>query len=208
MLFRSDWHRIYPLFHPDFNYGPQLSPKFPAPGKPFRLLSFGRLLEYKALPMLLDAMDILREDGIAIELGVYGEGNISSLRERLANLRVEVQNKWIADSELRTICQNYHAMVLSHVEASQSGVVAAAHGLGLPVIVTPVGGLPEQVRNMQTGMVTEHADAFSLSQAIAQLAQNRELYERIHHHILQTAEDRSMERFVKDLVAHVCYARH
>jgi glycosyltransferase involved in cell wall biosynthesis len=201
-----DWRKLYTLFHPDFDYGEPLKPSFPAPGEPFRLLTLGRLLEYKALPMLADAMELLRGNGVNVELGVYGEGNIRGIRGRLDALGVTIVNTWIKNDDIRGICSRNHAVVLSHSEASQSGVIATAHGLGLPVITTPVGGLSEQVLHMETGLIAEHADPQSLAEAIARLAGNQRLYAHIVKGIERTREDRSMKRFVQELVSHACFA--
>jgi glycosyltransferase involved in cell wall biosynthesis len=196
------WRKLYSLFHPDLCYGEPIRPLFPAANSPFRLAFFGRILDYKGLPLLVDAMEMLGEEGLPLQLGVFGEGNLRIVARRLAALKAEVVNGWIPDSAVGAILSRHHAVVLSHTEASQSGVVAAAHGLGLPVIVTPVGGLTEQVRDGVTGIIAAHADAPSLAAAIKELASNRALYNHLCHGIASTREARSMRRFVADLVAH------
>lgn len=195
-----EWRRLHTLFHPDFNYGPRLSPRFPAADEAFRILVIGRLLKYKALPMLVDALEALQQTGRRFELGIFGEGDISDLRGRLHSLGATVVNEWIADADIRRVCSCYHAVVLSHLEASQSGIIATAHGLGIPVIVTPVGGLPEQVRHMETGIVTRHASHESIAEAIRSLSENADLYEHIVETIDRTRNERSMARFVSALI--------
>ena len=196
------WRKLYTLFHPDLCYGEPIYPAFPAPNSLFRLAFFGRMLEYKGLPLLVDAIEMLAEEGLRLQLGVFGEGNLRIVADRLAALRAEVVNCWIPDSAVGGILSRHHAVVLSHTEASQSGVVAAAHGLGLPVIVTPVGGLVEQVQDGMNGVIAEHADAPSLAAAIKELACSPALYGHICDGIASTREARSMSCFVAELVAH------
>ena len=52
----------------------------------------------------------------------------------------------------RPFLSQYDCMVLSNIEASQSGVVALAHGFGMPVVATPVGGLTEQIKDRHSGL--------------------------------------------------------
>jgi glycosyltransferase involved in cell wall biosynthesis len=94
-------------------------------------------------------------------------------------------------------------MVLSHVEASQSGVAAAALGAGMPVVATPVGGLIEQILDGRTGVVALRADAAALSEALEDLLLNPVLYNSICANIAATRETRSMGRFAKECIAHL-----
>ncbi len=119
----------------------------PAPmqhGGPLRLLSFGRLLPYKGLDLLADALARL-PPGRA-ELRVVGTGPESA---ELAALRalpgVTVQNRWVPEAEVGALLQWADALVLSHREASQSGVAAAAIAARRWLVATRVGGLAEQL---------------------------------------------------------------
>lgn len=198
--------KLFPLFHPDITYGPPANPCPPGPGEPFRLLFLGRIMPYKGLAVLLDAVDILAAAGLRVELGVFGEGRLGPSAERLTAMGAEVVNRWLSEDEIGALLQRFHAVVLSHVEASQSGVAAAALGSGVPLISTPVGGLPEQVLHGQTGIVATYADAKSLSAAIAQLYDDPQLYQAMCRQIVATREQRSMQRFVADVVSRTLYA--
>ena len=90
-------------------------------------------------------------------------------------------------------------MVVSHVQASQSGVIAAAHGTGLPVIATPVGGLREQILPEITGLLTPAVTGAALATAIKRVADDRSLLERMSRNILASRADRSMDRFLNAL---------
>jgi len=66
------------------------------------------------------------------------------------------------------------AVVLPYRSATQSGVVQLAYGYGLPVIVTPVGALPEMVRSGQTGWVAGDASPEGLADAVGEFLESRE----------------------------------
>lgn len=201
-LGRISRQKIVTLFHPELSYSAPISREAPT-GRPARLLFMGRIMDYKGLPLFLDAMEILKTNGVPIEVGVFGEGRLGSCASRLHALGAEVVNRWLADTEISEIMSRFDVMVLSHVEASQSGVAAAALGAGMPVVATPVGGLIEQILDGRTGVVALRADAAALSEALEDLLLNPVLYNSICANIAATRETRSMGRFAKECIAHL-----
>jgi glycosyltransferase involved in cell wall biosynthesis len=199
--------KIFTLFHPDLHYGAPARPRRLTPGEPLRVLFLGRILHYKGLPILIDAVEQLRADGHAIAFGVFGEGPLKASADRLRALEAEVINRWLSDDEIAAVLGRYDVMVLPHVEASQSGVAATAFGAGLPVVCTPVGGLPEQVLDGVTGLVARRADGPALADAILRLARDPQLYHAISSTVVETREERSIYRFVDDCVAHARHVR-
>lgn len=195
--------RHFTLFHPDLDFGGTMMRRAPRDGEPFRLAFLGRIMPYKGLPVLLDAIEALRAEGIPVSVGVFGEGHLGDSAHRLEAVGAEVMNRWLTEAEIGGVLRRYHALVLSHIEASQSGVVATALGAGLPVVATPVGGLIEQIEDGITGILAARADAYALKDAINRLILDPPLYEMICRHITVSKDDRSMSRFVEDCVSHV-----
>ena len=193
--------KVVTLFHPDLAYGTPGGRRTDQPGNPFRLMFMGRIMPYKGLSLFLEAVDQLHRDGIMVEVGVFGEGALGEDAERLSAMGAEVVNHWLSDAEIAAILPRFDAVVLSHTEASQSGVAAAAFGAGLPVIATPVGGLVEQVIDGQTGVLASRVDADALSHAMKRLMFDPALYRQIHHVIAGARDERSMARFVSECVA-------
>ena len=129
---------------PPFVFGPA-PPPAGAHGGRLRLLSFGRLLPYKGLDLLADSIEQLgsrRE----FELRVVGSGPEGPVLERLRGLaNVTVENRWVPEPELGTLLGWADALILTHREASQSGVAAAALAARRWIVATRVGGLAEQL---------------------------------------------------------------
>lgn len=192
--------RVVTLFHPDLGYDvpPAATPR--APGAPLRLLFFGRIMPYKGLRLFVATLEELRRRGFAFEAGVFGSGDLEGTEERLRALGVEVVNRWLGDGEIAALLGRFDAVVLSHVEASQSGVAAAGFGAGLPVAVTPVGGLAGQVDDGVTGVVAARVEAAALADAIERLGGG---YEALRANVVLRREQRSMRRFVREVVAAV-----
>jgi glycosyltransferase involved in cell wall biosynthesis len=197
---RIERERILRLFHPDVTFDGQPAARR-YPRRPLRVLFLGRIMPYKGLPVLVEAMEMLRGAGVAAQLGVVGSGDLGALRPRLEALGAEVINRWVADSEIGPILARYDAMACSHVEASQSGPAAAAFGSGMPVVGMPVGGIAEQVVDGQTGVLARRASAVAFAGALHRLIAEPQLYERISGHLAATAEARSMRRFLHELLA-------
>jgi len=195
-----DRGNVHPLFHPDLAYS---RPPFPEAGSqhPLRLLMFGRVLPYKGLWVCVDALHQLRQRGVAFTATLVGEGDLGEQGERLRQLGVRVINRWVADEEIAEIFAAHDAIVLTHVEASQSGVIAAASAQGLPAIVTPVGGLIEQVRHMETGLVAEAVSPEAVVRAIMLLANDRSLLQSLRAGLAAHAEERSPAVFLQAVLS-------
>ena len=79
---------------------------------------------------------------------------------------VEYKNQWMTDEQLIDEIASSDLVVFPYLEASQSGTIPICNSLGIPVIVTPVGGLPEQVMDGIDGLITKDITPKSLSEAI------------------------------------------
>lgn len=71
--------------------------------------------------------------------------------------------------------QRSSVVVLPYVEAAQSGVVPTAYGFGRPVVVTTVGGIPEQVDDGVTGLIVPPRDARALADAVIKIMKDEKL---------------------------------
>ncbi len=171
-----DAKKIITLAHPTIAYGGTRAER--ASG-PLRVLFLGRIMAYKGLDLLVSAVEQARQSGTNLELGIYGEGSIAGLEARLSALGANVVNRWIEHGEIGAILGQYDVLVLPYIEASQSGVAAAAQGAGMPIVATPVGGLVEQVRDGIDGLVTKSVTAEALADCLTGLANDRALLEKL-----------------------------
>jgi len=141
------------------NFGIEGSPEF---------LLFGRLLPYKGLDLLRDAFAALRQSHPEATLRVVGEGDAQRLAPGLAGLPgVRVEPRWVPEPEIPRLLERAWAVVLPYREASQSGIIPLAAAMGVPAVVTPVGGLAEQVTHDHDGLVAAAPSAAALAAAMA-----------------------------------------
>ncbi len=126
-----------------------------AHGGPFRLLSFGRLLAYKGLDLLAEALAmVLPETGMVVRVVGQGpEGPALAALRRLPGVTVE--NRWVPEGEIPALLEWADGVVLSHREASQSGVAAAALAARRFLVATRIGGLVEQAAGDPAAILCE-----------------------------------------------------
>ena len=184
------------LFHPHLHFSEPTRPAWPSAGEPFRVLFLGRVLPYKGLDLLIEAIEGLRATGLAIELGVFGEGALGSSADRLKAMGAEVENRWLSANEMSAVIARYHAIALSHKEASQSGIAALAAGHCVPVVANPVGGLVEQIIDGRTGIIASAAKATALGEAIASLARDCRLSDTITSALQADCDHNSMGAYL------------
>ena len=160
--------RLVQTEHPPLSYGAPPPPPRAHGGK-LRLLCFGRLLPYKGLDLLAEAMAGLgpRDD---LELRVVGNGPESPVLNQLRALPgVTVENRWVPEEEVASILAWADALVLPYREASQSGVAAAAIAARRFVVATQVGGITEQLEGSAMARLVP-PDAKALGAALVALA--------------------------------------
>ena len=145
---------IIKLWHPPFSFGAQPMPPLAHAGLP-RVLFFGRLLASKGLDLLADALSSLGPD-LPFVVKICGDGPVSSELIRLQTMHgVEIDRRWIPESELPGLLAWSDVVVLPYSEASQSGVAAAAMAQGRYVLATRVGGLVEQLSDHALALLVE-----------------------------------------------------
>ena len=163
----SERRQLIAFRHPPFGFAMPPAERLPAErldATP-RLLCFGRLLPYKGLDLLADALAALPADQ-AVAVRVVGHGPECPALDALRACRgVTVENRWVPEVEIGALLAWSDAMILPYREASQSGVAAAALAAGRPVIATRVGGLAEQLADARQLLLCE-PDASSLTRAI------------------------------------------
>jgi glycosyltransferase involved in cell wall biosynthesis len=150
-----------------------------------RLLSVARFAETKGLETLIDACGLLRDRGVAFELRLYGDG---PLRDRLAARIAERElgdhvhlERPIPQEAVAAEMRACHVFVLP-CRRDRSGdmdgiptVFIEAMATGRPVVSCPVSGIPELVRDGETGLLVPADDPVALAAALARLADDAAL---------------------------------
>jgi glycosyltransferase involved in cell wall biosynthesis len=139
---------------------------------------FGRLSEYKGLRLAHEAVQILRSAGRRVRFEVVGDGADPSLAS-MAHPDDHVEVGWVDDRSIPEILGRFDVLALPYIEASQSGVFAYAAGHGLPMVVTPVGGLREQAESSGAALVADAVTAVAVADRLAELLDDADRYQAV-----------------------------
>src|SRR5262245_6878219 len=82
--------KIVTLFHPLMTYAQRGAHTEWHGERPLRLLFFGRMMDYKGLPLLVATLEELRTNGLTVDVTVAGEGDLKGQQQRLESLGVTV----------------------------------------------------------------------------------------------------------------------
>ncbi len=134
-------------------------------------LFFGYVRHYKGLDLLLRAWPRVRERRpvTLIAAGEFYE-DATPYRALAAAAggepAVRLIDRYLPDAEVEAVFKAADVVVLPYRSATQSGVTHVAYALGVPVIITDVGGLGETVRGEETGLVVPPEDPAALADAV------------------------------------------
>jgi glycosyltransferase involved in cell wall biosynthesis len=167
------------------------------------LLFFGFIREYKGLMNLIESMKFLPED---VHLVIAGEmyGSFDEYDAKIQSLklahRVHKHVRYIPDSETPLFFCSADACILPYKTATQSGIIAIAHHFEVPVIATPVGGLPEALRNGKAGMIVKGADIREIANGINEFF-DKDLSSRYIERVRALKKELSWTELARDIIA-------
>jgi len=148
---------------------------------PLRLLFLGRMARYKGVDLLLEAVKDFSAEKIQ-HLTLAGLPMQETVLPETA-FPIQKIERWLNESEITPLLQEHDVLILPYREASQSGVVALGIPAAIPMVVTKVGGLPEQLAEKEAVWV--EPTVHSIRAGIVQLLENPNLYENLHQQLLQ-----------------------
>lgn len=154
-----------------------------SPGHPIRVLSVGRLVWHKGHEFALEAIGMLRKRGLSIACRIIGEGEhleAVAFWRRHFGLEDCVSLLGAASPE-KVRAEMAWADVFLHAAVSEGfcNAVVEAQAMGLPVVTSDAGGLPENVEDGVTGFVVPCRCPEALAEKIALLAGNPKLRARM-----------------------------
>ena len=140
----------------------------------FTLVYVGRLQPVKNHALLLRAFQAARLSMPSLRLWMVGDGSERASMERLtAELGIAGQvTFWGQQLDVAPFFLAADAFIMSSRSEGLPVSLLQAFSLGLPVIVTEVGGMAEVVRLAQAGFTVSAADPAEMAAAILRLADN------------------------------------
>jgi glycosyltransferase involved in cell wall biosynthesis len=156
---------------------------------PLRLLCVARFFEKKGLDTLIDACALLRDRAVAFRLRLFGDGPLrTALVERIERHGLGehiVVGDAISQEAVADQMRACHVFVMP-CRQDRSGdmdgiptVFMEAMATGRPVVSCPISGIPELVRDGDTGVLVPPDDPEALAAALARLAGDEALGVRL-----------------------------
>ena len=149
------------------------------PGESVRIATTGRLVEKKGIEYAIRAVAKQVEQFPTLTYYIIGDGPLRQPLEALIRqLRVESYIHllgWRDESEIIQILDTCHLFIAPSVTAEDGNqdapinVLKEAMAMGLPVISTDHGGIPELVEDGVSGFLAPERDATALAEKLADL---------------------------------------
>ncbi len=147
-----------------------------------RLLYLGEVSRHKGVFELARAFALIRDRFAPLRLVYAGAGSIEQVRQLAAELgvadRVEFTGWLESERKLAELAGATTFVLPSYVEGMPMALLEAM-SWGLPVVATPVGGVPELITDEANGLLVPPGDVEALAAAIARLMGDTSLRERL-----------------------------
>jgi len=155
-----------------------------------RLVSVGRLVRKKGFDVLLEAVALLRDRGLDLEVVIAGEdGNeVNAVRRLVSTLGLEASVTFLGPLSQAELLREYRRSSLFALacrvgeDGDRDGipnVLVEAMAAGLPVVSTTISGIPELITDEETGLLVPPEDPQALADAIDRLTTDVDLRQRL-----------------------------
>ncbi len=154
--------------------------------EPMRLVTIGRLVEKKGVQYGVEAVAQVLASGRTLSYTVVGDGPLAGeLRRQIGELGIDSQVRllgWKSHREIVEIMQASHVLLAPSVTAGDGdeegipNVIKEAMAIGLPVVSTWHAGIPELVKEGESGFLVPERDVSALAGKIIALHDHPELW--------------------------------
>jgi colanic acid/amylovoran biosynthesis glycosyltransferase len=163
---------------------PQPNPQ----GVPPCIIAVGRLVATKGFHVLVEACARLRDRGLPCQCLIIGDGPEAARLQGLINDfgvtdRVVLKGK-LSPAELMPYFRRADVLAMPSCVRNQDAdgiptVLIEAMAMEIPVVATRVSGIPELVKDGETGLLVAPDDAAALAEALARLFRDQNLARRL-----------------------------
>lgn len=143
------------------------------------LLFLGRMGNNKGSARVVQAVAALPETVRGrVHLVLAGDGDVEDVRRQVRECGLEGQATvldWVNPEQRDTLLANADLLVLPSLHEGLPMSVLEAMSWGLPVVASPVGGIPEVVQDGFNGVLVPPTDIAAIAQALHELIENEPL---------------------------------
>ena len=149
------------------------------PGQRLEIMSVGSLQEYKGFSVLLDALRLLHDRGVSFRCRIIGEGgNRPALERQIERLGLHHVVELLGartEEEVEQLLASAHCYVQPSVwtpSGKGEGLPVAlmeALAASLPAVASSMSGIPELVREGESGWLVPPGDAGAIAAALEEI---------------------------------------
>ena len=156
-------------------------------GEKIRFCYFGNILPIKGLHILVDAFKALPEGRAT--LTIYGERNpwtmdyYDRLKEQASGFSVDFRGPFKRENLSEALRDQDVVVLPSICYESFSFVIREANSLGLPVIASRIGAIPEAVEQGRNGLLFESGNLEDLKRCMLRFIEEPGLIEKMASHM-------------------------
>nr|WP_319574694.1 glycosyltransferase [uncultured Desulfobacter sp.] len=168
--------------------------------KPLRvLLAVGNLVPEKGFEILLKAISLIEPEYPDIMLKIAGSGpKLEYLAQLCKNLMIEKNVQFVGQvrhQDIHTLFQESGIFCMSSLREGNPNVVLEALSTGIPVVSTPVGGVPELIYQNMNGLISPDFSSRNFAQTLKQAL--KQIWSNVK--IRNTVSDRTWENVAGEL---------
>jgi glycosyltransferase involved in cell wall biosynthesis len=194
---------IFPGVDADWFRPDETVPRFEVP----TFVYVGRLKRYKGVDTVLQAVALLREEGLDVRLQIAGKGDDQSRLEQIASdldLGGSVSFLgFVTEAEKRTLLRRAWALVFPSVKEGWGIANVEASACGTPTIASNSPGLRESVVDGETGILVPHRDRRALADAMKRISSGPETVAAFGRSGRHFAESLSWDSATEQTEAHI-----
>jgi len=153
---------------------PEMIAKLPRP----RVVTAGRLVPWKHMDGVIDAVARVRMNGVNASLVIVGEGPLEEKLRAQARQKLGtscVMPGKLTHAETLTVIKDADVFVLNSSYEGLSHVLIEAQILATPTIATEVGGNPEVIFHGKNGLLVPPENVSALASSLEDLLKNTQL---------------------------------
>jgi glycosyltransferase involved in cell wall biosynthesis len=188
-----------------------LDPLPPVTSKPAQLtlISLGRVVPSKRVHHAIEAVHLLRRQGIRAHLHIVGREDRHyrwKLERLVARLGLREQVTFhgrVDEAEKRRLLQEAHLLLGTSVREGWGLMVSEANALGTPAVVYDVPGLRDSTRHLETGYVCERSTPECLASSMTMFWQRPSIYAQVREQAWKWSKELRWERASRCFSIHV-----
>lgn len=143
----------------------------------------GRLSEEKGILNLIDAMLLMLEKKTQIHFMICGDGSLADkVGKTIIDDGLEAitkLTKWIPHDDVPRYLNELKLLILPSFAEGLPNILLEAMACGTPVLATPVGAIPDVIKDGETGFLLRSNDPAHVANLIIELISKPELLEKV-----------------------------